>query len=256
MTPRKVKIVEELVERDDVVITRGSTYENASNLSKTFIEEVVESYRGTSLARQEIYGELLNDVDGALWRRSTLDENRRQVEPKFNRVIIGVDPSMTGGDRADETGIVVVGQDQDKHGYVIADYSMKGSPNQWAQRVVRAYHDHEANLIVAERNQGGELVRDTMLNIDRGLPIKLVFASKGKVARAEPVSALDEQGKIHHVGVFPKMEDEMCCFVPGDIRESPNRVDARVWALTELLVQGRRGGTWGRRLRSRVLVKT
>jgi len=163
---------------------------------------------------------------------------------------------VTYGRRSDETGIVVIGIDQNRHGYVIADYSMKGSPNDWAKRVVRAYDDHDANLVVAEKNQGGDMVRDTMTNVRKDLPIKLVHASKGKVARAEPVAALYEQGKIHHVGVFPRLEDQMCTFIPDEVDNkkgtSPNRVDALVWAFTESLVKGKRGGTWGRRLRAKV----
>lgn len=258
MTPRPIQIVRDLEERSklensDTVFSRGSSYDNLMNLSGEFAE-TIKRYEGTHLERQEIYGEYTGDADGALWSRQLIEQNRRQEVPsKMTRIVVGVDPSITGGPDADEAGIVVVGlvPGKEPHGYVLGDYSLRGSPRKWASKVAQVYHHHEANLIVAERNQGGEMVRDTLKNVDDSMPIKLVHASKGKVARAEPVALLDEQHRIHHIGVLPQLEDEMCSFVPGDMTESPNRVDARVWALTELMVKSKRGGTWGRRLRGK-----
>ena len=256
MTPRPIEIVKMLEERakvdnPDTIFSRGSSYENLANLSGEFAN-TIKRYKGTHLERQEIFGEYTGDVDGALWSRHLIEQNRRdEVPSKLTRVVVGVDPAVTGGQYADYTGIVVVGLvgGKDPHAYVLGDYSMKGSPSQWAKKVVQVYHHHEANLVVAEKNQGGELVQEVLRNVDRDLPIKLVHASKGKVARAEPVALLDEQHRIHHIGVLPELEDEMCLFVPGDMDKSPDRVDARVWAITELLVKGRRGGTWGRGVR-------
>lgn len=257
MTPRPIEIVKRLelreVEENDTVFSRGSSYDNLTNLSGEF-SETIKRYKGTHLERQEIYGEYTGDVDGALWSRKLIEDNRLKAPPaKLTRVVIGVDPAVTGGQYADETGIVVVGLigGKEPHAYVLADYSMKGSPSQWAKKVVQAYHHHDANLIIAEKNQGGEMVGEVLKNVDPGMPIKLVHASKGKVARAEPVALLDEQHRIHHIGVLPELEDQMCLFVPGDMDKSPDRVDARVWALTELMVKSKRGGTWGRRLRGK-----
>ncbi len=256
MTPRPIEIVRRLedrskMENSDTIFSRGSSYDNLQNLSGEFAE-TIKRYKGTHLERQEIYGEYTGDVDGALWTRHLIDQNRREEVPsKLIRIVVGVDPAVTGGEYADLTGIVVVGlvSGKDPHAYVLGDYSMKGSPSEWAKKVVQVYHHHDASLVVAEKNQGGEMVSEVLRNVDRDLPIKLVHASKGKVARAEPVALLDEQHRIHHIGVLPELEDEMCAFVPGDMKESPDRVDARVWAITELLVKSRRGGTWGRGVR-------
>jgi phage terminase large subunit-like protein len=253
MTPRPIRIIKDFQERRDVIFSRGSSYDNLSNLSGEFAE-IIKKYKGTHLERQEIYGEITGDVDGALWSRAIIDANRvDKVPSKMNRVVIGVDPSITGGQYADEAGIVAAGLvgGKEPHGYVLGDYSLRGSPEKWAKKAVWAYHHHSANLIIAERNQGGEMVGEVLKNVDASVPVKLVHASKGKVARAEPVALLDEQHQIHHVGVFPEMEDEMASFVPGDITESPNRVDARVWALSHLMVKSKRGGTWGRRFSKR-----
>ncbi len=258
MTPRPIEIVKRLELREkegnDTVFSRGSSYENLGNLSGEFAE-TIKKYKGTHLERQEIYGEYTGEVDGALWSRALIDQNRREEVPaKLTRIVVGVDPSIQGGEYADEAGIVVVGLvgGKDAHAYVLGDYSLKGTPAVWARKVAQVYHHHEANLIVAEKNQGGEMVSEVLKNVDPNMPIKLVHASKGKVARAEPVALLDEQHRIHHIGVFPEMEDEMCMFVPGDMKESPNRVDARVWAITDLLVKSKRGGTWGRGVRERI----
>lgn len=262
MTPRPIEIVRRLEDRakledSDTIFSRGSSYENLANLSGEFAE-TIKRYKGTHLERQEIFGEYTGDVDGALWSRHLLEQNRRdEVPSKLERIVVGVDPAVTGGEYADLTGIVVVGlvAGKDPHAYVLGDYSMKGSPSEWARKVAQVYHHHKATLVVAERNQGGELVSEVLKNVDAGMPIKLVHASKGKVARAEPVALLDEQHRIHHIGVLPELEDEMCAFVPGDLKanESPDRVDARVWALTELMVQSRRGGTWGRKALDRII---
>ncbi len=250
MTPRPVPAVRSLLLREgkDVAVTRGATMDNFDNLSETFQTQIITQYAGTRLERQEIYGELLLDVEGALWEHEQLEELRIMDEPELRRIIIGVDPSTTSGENADEVGIIVVGQDKNNKGYVLGDYSGVMSPKKWASKVVSLYHAYGANKVVAEKNQGGEMISTIIHNEDEFVPIDLVHASKGKVARAEPVALLYEQHRIHHVGIHAKLEDEMCMFVPGDIHDSPNRVDAMVWAFTGLLLTTRqRAGVWGRR---------
>ena len=251
MTPRPNKLVKKLLEREgkDTVVTRGATYDNMNNLSGIYIDELKEKYEGTRLGRQEIGGELLTDADGALWTYEMLDKLRIPTEPEgLIRVGVGLDPSTTSGEKADEAGIVVAGKDRNGEGHIIADHSLRGTPLQWAEKAVWAYYFYKANYVVAESNQGGEMITTILNGIDDKVPVKLVHASRGKVARAEPVSTLYERGKVYHHGRFNKLEDEMCDFVPDDIMESPNRVDALVWVLTDLLASRNiKGGTWGRR---------
>lgn len=254
MTPRPIKAIRELVKREgtDVVVTRGSTYDNADNLSDKFLEKIEEQYEGTRKGRQELHGELLEEAEGALWSIDMLDLNRVKAAPELIKISVALDPSTTAGENSDEAGIVVGGISSEKHGYVLADYTGKLTPNEWAKKAVDAYNFHEANDIVAEKNQGGEMISSMIHNIDPLIKVHLVHASQGKVARAEPVSMLDEQGKIHHVGSFPLLEDEMCNFVPGEVgtvgRDSPNRVDARVWLFKHLLVTAKgRARAWGRK---------
>ena len=250
MTPRPNKLVKKLLEREgrDTVVTRGATYDNASNLSGIYIDELKDKYEGTRLGRQEIGGELLTDADGALWNYDMLDKLRVLTEPEgLIRIGVGLDPSITSGEKADEAGIVVAGKDKNGEGHVIADHSLRGTPLQWAEKAIWAYYYYRANHIVAESNQGGEMITTILNGIDNKVPVKLVHASHGKVARAEPVSTLYERGKVYHHGTFHKLEDEMCDFVPDDIMESPNRVDALVWVLTDLVASRMvKGGTWGR----------
>lgn len=249
MTPRRISIVKELLAREgqDVVVTRGSTYDNVGNLSADFLKEL-SHYEGTTIGRQEIHGEVLDEEEGALWNHAQLDALRTFDEPKLIRTVVGLDPSTTSGEQADEAGIVVAGKDKDGIGYILGDHSLRTTPYKWAEKAVWCYHHYEANCIVAEKNQGGEMISTIIHNFDKSIPVKLVHASKGKVARAEPVAVEYERGKVKHCGTFPKLEDEMCVFVPGDIIESPNRVDAMVWALTDLVVKPRlKAGTWGRK---------
>ncbi len=252
MTPRPIPLVRELISRDgkDVYITAGTTYDNIHNLSRVFKDKVIKRYEGTRLGRQELEGLVMLDVEGALWDHDMIDELRVKERPELQYIVVGVDPSVTSGEKADETGIVVVGKGANDHCYVLADISGQYSPRKWAQLVVGAYHSFGANKVIAEKNNGGELIEINIKNEDANIPVELVHASVGKVARAEPVSMLYEQNRVHHVGNFPIMEDEMCMFVPGDIKakDSPNRVDALVWAISKLIVKKRlRAGTWGRK---------
>jgi phage terminase large subunit-like protein len=191
----------------------------------------------TALAyRMEIMAEDVDEAPGALWTRPIIEANRVQQAPDLSRIVVGVDPTATA--TGDEAGIIVAGsamQNGEIHGYTLADMSLQGSPFAWASAVVKAYHDWGADSVVAEDNNGGEMVEFTIKTVDPSVRIKRVHASRGKATRAEPVAALYEQGKVHHVGAYPALEDELCLWCPGDA--SPNRLDACVWALTELMLE-------------------
>lgn len=214
------------------VVTHGSTYDNAVNLAQGFLSSVLTRYEGTRLGRQELHAELLDDTPGALWTHALLDQHRVTKPPPLQQIVVGIDP---GGD----AGIVVVGLGEDGHGYVLEDVSISGSPTVWATQAVTAYYKYRANKLVPERNHGGEMVETTIRTIDQTVALETVWASQGKYARAEPVSSLYEQGKLHHVGMFAALEDELCQWVPGEGMASPNRLDALVWACTALLLHGR-----------------
>jgi predicted phage terminase large subunit-like protein len=241
-TPRPTKLIRELLAREgrDVVVTRGSTYENRANLAPGFFDQVIRKYEGTRLGRQELLAEVLEDTPGALWNRDQLDRCRQGRPPALQRVVVAIDPAATSGEDADETGIVIAGKDSDGHGYVLADLSGRYSPADWAQRAIAAYRTHKADRIVAEVNNGGDMVEATLRMVDPNIPFTAVHASRGKVVRAEPAAALYEQHRVHHVGVFPELEDQMCGFTTDFDRQragySPDRVDALVWALSDLLV--------------------
>jgi phage terminase large subunit-like protein len=237
-TPRPIQLVRDLTKASSTVVTRGRTFDNAANLAPSFLEQILSKYEGTRLGRQEIEGELLDDVPGALWTRSEIDKLRVTEAPELVRVVIPIDPAMTSGEKADETGIVPVGLGVDGHGYVLKDLSCRMSPDGWARRAVQAYHELEADRIIAEVNNGGELVENVIRTADPLVSYKSVHASRGKRVRAEPVSALYEQSRVHHVGSFPQLEDQMCAFTPDGYDGSPDRVDALVWGLTELMLGG------------------
>jgi len=238
-TPKPVGIIRRLLARDDgsVAVTSGSTYENRNNLAGSFLDEILRRYEGTRLGRQELHAELLEDLEGALWNRNQLDECRVVKHPQLDRIVVAVDPAASSGEESAENGIVVAGIGSDGHGYVIDDVSLRGSPNEWGQAAVAAYHRHSADRIVAEANQGGDMVSHTLYTVDPKVPVKLVRASRGKQTRAEPVAALYEQNRIHHVGFYGLLEDQLCGWVPG-YGASPDRLDALVWAMSELMVLG------------------
>jgi phage terminase large subunit-like protein len=238
-TPRPIPIIKALVKDPSAVVTRGTSYENQANLSPSFIGRILGRYEGTRLGRQELRGEILEDNPDALWRRQAIDELRVRQNPPCSRVVVGVDPEATSGENSAETGIVVAGsamQDGKLQGYVLDDLSIRASPNGWASAVITAYYKHKADLVIAEDNNGGEMVEYTIRSVDSKVPVKRIHASRGKYTRAEPISALYEQQKIHHVGFFSDLEDQMCEWVPGD--KSPDRLDALVWSLTELFNAG------------------
>lgn len=234
-TPKPVKLVKELVKDSKTIITRGRTRDNRENLPDAFLREMDRKYAGTRLGRQELEGELLEDTPGALWTAKLIEDFRASEPPALQRIVVGVDPSINSGEEGDEAGIIVAGKNGE-HAYVLEDCSIEGSPLEWARTAVEAYKRHRADRVVAESNQGGEMVRLTLQTVDAKVPVKLVWASKGKYTRAEPVAALYEQGRVHHVGYFGSLESEMCTYVPGADEKSPNRMDALVWALTELML--------------------
>ncbi len=238
-TPRPVALVKNLVHRTDVHVTRGSTFDNRANLAPSFLEEVVARYEGTRLGRQELHAEILDDVEDALWNRDMLDDHRVRDHPPLERLVVAIDPAASSHEDSAETGIVAAGIDRDGHGYLLDDRSLRGSPHEWATEAVTLYHRTSADRIVAEANQGGDMVSHTLRTVDSTVPLRLVHASRGKRTRAEPVAALYEQGRIHHVGAFNVLEDQLCSWVPG-VGPSPDRLDALVWAFTELLVDGQR----------------
>lgn len=250
-TPRPTHLIRELVARDgkDVVLTKGSTFENTANLAPGFLAEIVGRYEGTRLGRQELNAEVLEDTPGALWQRSHIDQARVGLgdAPALTRIVVAIDPAVKSGEGADETGIIVAGVDTRGHAYVLADRSGRFSPDAWAREAVAAYRSHRADRIIAEINNGGEMVETTVRSVDPGVPYTAVHASRGKVVRAEPVAAFYEQGRVHHVGTFPILEDQMCAFTSDFSRSvagySPDRLDALVWALTELMVERLTG--WG-----------
>lgn len=250
-TPRPLPLIRQLVADPTVYVTKGRTMDNQANLPDSFLHTIEDKYGGTRLGRQELEGEILDDIPGALWSRMAIDQSRvRDVPESLLRVIVAVDPATSNEERSDENGIVVVGLARDKdgyaRGYVLEDASHRGTPEEWAKTAMRMYRKWEADKIVAEKNQGGLMVETVIRTVDRSVPVKLVHASRGKIIRAEPISALYEQGRVHHVGRFDLLEDQMCLFSIDNIRNSsngsPDRVDALVWGLTEIFdkITGRR----------------
>jgi len=240
-TPRPIPVLREIIASDRSVVTRGSTFDNAGNLPAQFLEDLKNRYGNTRLGRQELEAEMLDDLPGALWTREMFDAHRLKEAPEMRRVVVAVDPSGTGGadDNGDDIGIVVAGLGIDGRGYVLADRTCKLSPDGWGRRAVAAYHEFEADRIVAERNFGGAMVEHVIRTVDRGISYKEVTASRGKVARSEPIAALYEQGRVSHVGGLADLEDQMCLIgQDGYIGEgSPDRADALVWAITELMTK-------------------
>ena len=245
-TPRPTPAIKELVASSTTVITKGSTYDNAGNLAPTFLSKIVKKYEGTRLGRQELNAEILDDNPNALWQRDLIEELRVNRFPDLTRIVVGVDPQVADPDKTEdddsaETGIIIGGvtAGDDPHAYILADYSLRETPQKWGSAVVSGFNKFKADRVVAEVNNGGAMVEFVIATIARDthqrIPYKAVHASRGKVSRAEPVSALYEQKRVHHVGAFPILEDQMCEWQPG--MKSPDRLDALVWLLTELMVK-------------------
>jgi phage terminase large subunit-like protein len=232
-------LVKKLMADPRVVKTRLRMRDNIDNLDAALVNELLHDYEGTRLGRQELDGDVLEEVDGALWVLTVIDELRVRIDnvPPLERIVVAVDPAVTSAETSDETGIVVAGRAGD-HAYVLADGSGRFTPAVWAGKVVDLYYSHEADRVVPEVNNGGDLVAFTIHTIDPRVPVKPVHAKRGKALRADPVSVLYEQGRVHHVGGLGLLEDQMTSWVPGQTGDSPDRVDALVYAITELLVDG------------------
>lgn len=246
-TPKPCSIIRELVKQSKdgtgrVVITRGRTYDNKANLAPEFFQDIITQYEGTRLGRQEIDGELLEDTPGALWNTALLERTRvkKADMPAMARVVIALDPSVTSNKKSDECGVAVVGKGVDGDGYMLEDLSGVMTPNEWASAAIAAFHRHSADVIIGEANNGGDLVGNTILALDPGIPFRKVNASRGKHVRAEPISLLSEQNRFHLVGSFAKLEEQMCAMAADGYTGSgsPDRLDALVWGASELMLGG------------------
>lgn len=237
-TPRPIPLIKDLLKDSNTVTTRGNTYENRANLAARFIDQITRRYEGTTLGRQELYAEVLEDVEGALWSRALIDAGRVREAPELAAIAVAIDPATTHGEDSDETGLAVAGRHggiDDAEFYVPYISGGRWTPNEWANRALDLYERYEANEIVAESNQGGEMVAHTIKTAarDRGMRtprVRLIHASRGKQVRAEPVVALYEQGRVHHIGVFAAAEDQMVTFPVGT--DHDDQVDALVHAVT------------------------
>lgn len=222
-------------QNEDVLLTKGRTFDNAENISPNVMKQLLYRYGGTRLGRQELHAEILEDTEGALWNRDQLDALRAQSVPEFTRLVVAIDPAMSHGEDSDETGIIAAARGADGMLYVLSDWSGRYAPDAWAERAIMLYNDMRAQMIVAEVNAGGELVEKILRQKAPQILFKPVRALRNKVERALPIAALYEQKRVRHVGALPRLEDQMCRFTADNkMGKSPDRVDALVWALTEL----------------------
>lgn len=241
-TPRATAMVKHLIGDPAVALTRMRTKDNAVNLAGAFLESVVGTYAGTALGRQELDGELIEDRQGALWTRGQLETLREATAPPLVRMVIAIDPPASSGKRADACGLVAAGIDSGGMVHVLEDATLSQAlPHEWAGRAVALYHQHQADALIVEVNQGGEMATAVIGQVDASIPVTPVRATRGKYLRAEPVAALYAQGRVRHAGVFPKLEDEMCDFSHQGLStgRSPDRLDALVWAITHLALGGK-----------------
>ncbi|WP_248313325.1 terminase family protein [Bosea sp. F3-2] len=238
-TPRPVPLVKRLLVEPHVVVSRAKTRDNRFHLAAEFVRTVTETYGGTRLGRQELDGEIVEESPDALWTRAMIEVARERRHPPLARIAVAVDPPASSSQRADRCGLVVAGADSDGIGHVLEDATLAGArPHEWAEKAVALYRRHEADALVVEVNQGGEMVESIIREVDAGVPVVSVRATRGKYLRAEPVAALYAQGRVRHAGTFPELEDEMCAFGPRGLEggRSPDRLDALVWALTHLML--------------------
>ncbi len=242
-TPKPLKWLRDLIDDPTTITTGGSTYENKANLAAAFFDNVTRLYEGTTVGRQELFAEILDEAEGALWMRSDIDASRTSEHPDLDRLVVAIDPAVSANEQSDETGIVAVGRamvgangrQPAYHFYVLADVSGRYAPLGWAERAIHAFEDFQGDRIVGEVNNGGDMVETTLRVLSPDVPYKAVHASRGKQARAEPIAALYQQGRVHHVGMFDALEDQQCNWVPNTGARSPDRIDALVWAITELM---------------------
>lgn len=237
-TPRPTPLIKRIMQDAGTALTRGTTFDNRANLPKAYFTRIIRNFEGTRLGRQELYAEVLDDNPGALWKRANIDAGRVRSAPDLVRVVVAVDPAVSSNADSAETGIVVAGLGSDGHGYVLEDASLSDTPAKWAAQVVTMYHRHRADRVAGEVNNGGDLVESNIRTADPDVSYKAVRASRGKQTRAEPIAALYEQKRVHHVGAFSKLEDQLCDWDPTTGAKSPDRLDALVWAITELMLEG------------------
>lgn len=234
-TPKRHALLRAVLADPATMVTRSRTFDNSANLDPSTLAYLQRRYGSTTLGRQELEAELLDEVDGALWTRAMLDECRTMTLPDMRRIVVAVDPAGGASRTSDETGIIAAGVGTDGRGYVLADASGRYSPDGWARAAAGLYRSLNADRIVAESNFGGQMVEATIRAVDRNLPVRMVHASRGKVVRAEPIVALYEQRRVSHVGTLPGLEDQLCGWDPTISGPSPDRLDALVWALTDLM---------------------
>ncbi len=240
-TPRPIEILQKLIDDPSCTVTRAATHDNAAHLAPSFISEMTRRYAGTILGRQELMGEIIADQSGSLWRRDWIDAARVKAAPDLTRIVVALDPPVTSTATSDACGMVVAGLGEDGRAYVLADRTLQGrEPHVWARAAIALYQHYKADRIVAETNQGGDLVVSVLRQIDDAVPVRKVHATRGKWLRAEPVAALYAEGRIAHVGTFEQLEDQMCCFGADGMSggRSPDRLDALVWAITDLMLSG------------------
>lgn len=241
-TPRPIPLLKRFLADPSVAVSRARTSDNAANLAPAFLEAVVGRYAGTRLGRQELDGDIIEDRPDALWTRDMIEANRADAAPPLMRIVVAVDPPASSSKRADACGIVAAGLDDGGTAYVLEDATASGlKPPEWAAKAVALYRRLQADALIVETNQGGEMATGVIREVDSSVPVMSVRATRGKYLRAEPVSVLYAQGRVRHVGALPELEDELCDFGPGGLTSgrSPDRMDALVWALTELMLRGR-----------------
>ncbi len=239
-TPKPIKLLKDIIADPHTFVTRASSYENRANLAPAFFDSIIRKYEGTRLGRQELEAEMLEDIPGALWTQALIDKHKVKLAViewnKMARIVVAIDPAVTSNENSDDTGIVVAGLTDTAHVVVLDDLTCKETPLGWARVAIAAYKKYKADRIVGEVNNGGDLVEMNIRGVDANVSFRAVRASRGKMIRAEPIAALYEQGRVHHVGNFPQLEQQMCSWTPQSGEKSPDRMDALVWAVTELLI--------------------
>ncbi len=238
-TPRSMPLLCRLMRDPHTILTKSTTMANAAHLSEGFLEMVKERYEGSRLGRQELNGELIEDRQDSLWQRNQIEKLMVKKAPELERVVVAIDPPVSAHKKSDACGLVVAGLAPDGHAYILADETLsQAAPLRWAKAAIELYHTYQAGRIVAEVNQGGDMVTSILQQVDAQVPVKAVRANRGKYIRAEPIALLYERGLIHHVGSLPKLEDELCDFGLDGLSsgKSPDRLDALVWALSDLML--------------------
>lgn len=244
-TPRPLQLLINLRDAKTTVLTKGTSYDNRENLNQQFFDSILSKYKNTRLGMQEIYAEILEESDNAMWKREWLDEGRLEVGPgDLERVVVAIDPAVTSKKTSDETGIIVAGKDSEGEFYVLNDSSARYTPSAWSEKAIMLYNQYQCDKIIAEVNNGGQLVEHTLRTQSENVPYKSVHASRGKRTRAEPIASLYEQGKVHHVGNLERLENQLCNWEANSGDPSPDRLDALVWALSELSGSGNPSIRW------------